>query len=269
MVSVAVSPSLDGQTATNTALVYTTLDPTTILSSSTAVIAVQPAPISPPSCTSNCGGGGGGGGGAIGGGGGSAYEIAIDHGASTTTTTDSTLSLYGTGAYTMENSNSSNFSSSTWQPYATTLPWILTSGSGEKTVYAKYRNIQGNVLATVNASIDLVQGQVLGASTTCGLYLTSYIKLGKNNDSLEVKKLQAFLDENLGINIPITGYYGPLTYKAVEEFQVKYNGTVLAPWVPYGLQSETTPTGYVYKTTQRWINLLMCSALNIPMPSLP
>jgi len=39
--------------------------------------------------------------------------------------------------------------------------------------------------------------------------------------------------------------------------------------VPYGLTSDTTPTGYVYKTTRRWINLLMCSQLSIPMPVLP
>jgi uncharacterized repeat protein (TIGR01451 family) len=275
-VSVVVNSSLDGQTGiANTALAFTTLDPTTILSSSTATIAVQAAPVNPPVnpvCTgSNCGGGGGGGGGGTvtGGGGGSAYEVAIDGGAPTTATTSATLSLYGTGAYSMEISNGNNFSSSTWQPYATTLPWTLTSGGGEKTVYVKYRDIQGNILATVNASIDLVQGRVLGAATSCGIYLNSYIKLGANNDKFEVEKLQAFLDGNLGIDLPVTGVYDATTYKAVEAFQLKYNSNVLSPWVPYGLTSDSTPTGYVYKTTQRWINLLMCNTLNLPMPVLP
>jgi uncharacterized repeat protein (TIGR01451 family) len=268
MVSVTVGSQLDGQTATNTASVYTTLDPATTLSSSSVAIAVQPAvvpPINPP-CTSNCGGGGGGGG--------QAYEIAIDGGVPTTATTSATLSLYGTGAYTMEISNSSNFSSSTWQSYATSLPWVLTSGGGEKTVYAKYRDVQGNILATVHASIDLIQGQVLGASTSsvstsCGIYLNDYIKLGKSNDSFEVRKLQVFLNYNLGTNLPITGVYDLATYHAVERFQMKYNSSVLSPWVPYGLTSNSTPTGYVYKTTRRWINVLMCSTLNIPMPQLP
>ncbi|MGB7957436.1 MAG: DUF11 domain-containing protein, partial [Minisyncoccia bacterium] len=265
VISVTVGSQLDGQSSVaNTATVFTSLDPTTILSSSTVSIAVQPATPVNPVCTSNCGGGGGGGGG-----GGQSYVIAIDGGAPTTQTTSSTLSLYGTGAYTMEISNGSNFSSSTWQPYATTLPWTLTSGNGEKTVYAKYRDVNGNILATVNASIDLVQGQVLGASTTCGIYLNDYIKLGANNNPLEVKKLQAFLDENLGTQLPLTGVYDLATYHAVEQFQVKYNGSVLSPWVPYGLTSDTTPTGYVYKTTRRWINLLMCSQLSIPMPVLP
>jgi hypothetical protein len=176
----------------------------------------------------------------------------------------------------MELSNSSNFASSTWQPYATTLPWTLTSGAGSKTVYVKYRGISGSEIGAANDSIDLTVptvakpiGQVLGASTSCGIYLNDYIKLGKQNDVTEVKKLQVFLNSNLGINLPVTGYYGPLTYKAVEDFQVKYNNSVLSPWVPYGLTSDTTPTGYVYKTTQRWINILMCSTLNLPVPALP
>ena len=204
VISVTVGSQLDGQSSVaNTATVFTSLDPTTILSSSTVPIAVQPATPVNPVCTSNCGGGGGGGGG-----GGQSYVIAID-GRSDDQTTSSTLSLYGTGAYTMEISNGSNFSSSTWQPYATTLPWTLTSGNGEKTVYAKYRDVNGNILATVNASIDLVQGQVLGASTTCGIYLNDYIKLGANNNPLEVKKLQAFLDENLGTQLSAHGRLRP------------------------------------------------------------
>ncbi len=112
-------------------------------------------------------------------------------------------------------------------------------------------------------------GQVLGASTSCGIYLYSYIKLGANNDPNEVKKLQTFLNNHMGANLPVTGFYGPLTYRAVEQFQVKYHSDVLAPWVPHGLQSDTTPTGYVYKTTQRWINHIVCSELNLPLPQLP
>ncbi len=259
---------MDGQqNVVNTATAYTTLDPSVTLATGSATIAVQANTPVTPVCTT-CGGGGGGGGTSTGGGG-AGYDVAIDDGAPTTATTSATLSLYGTGAYQMEISNSTDFSSSTWQAYATVLPWTLTSGGGEKTVYVKYRDIQKNVLATVNDSIDLVQGQVLGASTSCGIYLNDYIKLGANNNKLEVEKLQAFLNQNLGASLPITGYYGPLTYKAVEAFQLKYNGSVLDPWVPYGLTSDSTPTGYVFKTTQRWINLLMCNTLNLPMPMLP
>ena len=114
-------------------------------------------------------------------------------------------------------------------------------------------------------------GQVLGASASCGIYLTQYIHpIRKDlNDPVQVKKLQTFLNLNLGTNLPVTGYYGPETISAVDQFQVKYHGEVLQPWLSYGLPTEYTPTEYVYKTTQRWINLIMCSSLNLPIPQLP
>lgn len=117
------------------------------------------------------------------------------------------------------------------------------------------------------------QGQVLGASTTCGFYLTSYIKpmsyKNVNNSTAQVKLLQEFLNANLGTDLPVTGYYGPLSEAAVRQFQLKYSTEVLAPWVPYGLPSSKTSTGYVYKTTQRWINMIECPELALPMPQLP
>lgn len=261
------SPSYDGATAGTYAfagvltLPVNVSNPNNLKASVNVVVA---AALVPAIVVNN-----GGGGGSVSGGGGSAYELAINGGAAQTATTSVMLSLYGTGAYMMEISNTSDFASSTWIPYATVLPWILTSDSGQKTVYAQYRSIDGDIIGAANASINLVQGQVLGASTSCGIYLRSYVKRGTSNDPQEVKKLQIFLNENLGINLPVTGYYGPLTYSAVEQFQVKYGHDVLSPWVSYGLQSDTTPTGYVYKTTQRWINELMCSQLNLPVPQLP
>ena len=111
-------------------------------------------------------------------------------------------------------------------------------------------------------------GQVLGAS--CGLYLTDYIHpIRKSlNNPVQVKKLQVFLNLNLGLHLPVDGYYSDADINAVNQFQVKYHGEVLAPWVPLGLPTEFTPTSYVYQTTQRWINLIMCPPLNIPMPVL-
>jgi peptidoglycan hydrolase-like protein with peptidoglycan-binding domain len=196
----------------------------------------------------------------------------IDDGASTTATTSAVLSLYGTGAYTMQLSNSSDFSSSTWIPYSTVLPWTLTSGDGIKTVTVNYRNVQGTAIGSASDTIDLVTGQVLGASTgsgaSCGLYLYKYIKLGSANDPVEVKKLQTFLNQELGTHLTVTGYYGLLSYAAVQQFQLKYNQSVLAPWVPYGLPSATDPTGYVFKTTRRMINNIVCPPLNLPLPNL-
>ncbi len=121
-------------------------------------------------------------------------------------------------------------------------------------------------------------GQVLGASTStgevlgasCGLYLTSYIHPVRKdlNDPAQVKKLQVFLNQNLGLDLPVSGDYDASTIAAVNRFQVKYHTEVLSPWVPLGLPTQYTPTGYVYQSTQRWINLIMCPALNLPMPHL-
>lgn len=112
-------------------------------------------------------------------------------------------------------------------------------------------------------------GAVLGAETAetnasaaCSVYLTTFMRIGPNNNAEEVKKLQTFLNENLGKTIPLTGYFGPLTEAAVKEFQTKYKDEVLTPW------NLTTPTGYVFKLTQRKINLLKCPTLTIPMPVL-
>ncbi len=90
-----------------------------------------------------------------GGGGGSAYDLSINNGMATTISPNVTLSLYGTGAYTMELSNNSNFTSSTWIPYATSIPWPLASSTGEKTVYVKFRNVSGSIVGNAEKSITV------------------------------------------------------------------------------------------------------------------
>ena len=94
------------------------------------------------------------------GGGGSAYDIYIDNGVATATSSNVTLSLYGTGAYTMELSNSSSFSSSTWIPYVTTLPWTLASSTGAQTVYVQFRAVSGSIVGSAQASIDLTTASI-------------------------------------------------------------------------------------------------------------
>jgi len=99
--------------------------------------------------------------------------------------------------------------------------------------------------------------------------MSAYIKYGRKNNADEVKKLQIFLNSNLGLNLAVNGTFGLETYKAVHAFQVKYWDQVLKPWVPHGLKTEKTSTGYVYKTTKRMINILNCPELNLPIPQLP
>jgi hypothetical protein len=112
-------------------------------------------------------------------------------------------------------------------------------------------------------------GQVLGEAVEleCGMYLFEHIKFGGNNNPEEVKKLQTFLNEHMGMNLAVDGFYGESTRQAVNAFQLMYKEEILGPWVNAGIHCDINdPTGYVYKTTKRWINLIKCPTLNIPMP---
>jgi len=89
-------------------------------------------------------------------------------------------------------------------------------------------------------------------ATSCN-YLNSYMKMGFNNDSSEVLKLQTFLRDFEGFtNIELTGIFDQATFDAVSAFQAKYADDVLAPW------GITSPTGFVYLTTQKKINEIHC-----------
>lgn len=128
---------------------------------------------------------------------------------------------------------------------------------------------QGGQVLGVSTSTEAAgqDGQVLGES--CGVYLDDYIKFGAHNNPDQVKKLQVFLNKHMNTTLPISGFYGTLTRDAVNAFQLKYASEVLEPWVTHGLPNTQTPTGYVYKTTKRWINMIECPALNLEVPPLP
>lgn len=112
-------------------------------------------------------------------------------------------------------------------------------------------------------------GKVLGESIACGAYLDDYLWYGKKNDSEQVKKLQQFLNSELGATLPITGFFGLLTHASVTAFQEKYASEILQPWLDKGLMVEKKGTGNVYKTTKWKINMMMCSDLNLDPPELP
>ncbi len=119
-------------------------------------------------------------------------------------------------------------------------------------------------------------GVVLGASTTasttlpelpanCTPMLSGFMrkaKMGMDNNVDDVMKLQQFLNDKVQANLPVTGEFGPLTDAAVKKFQESYLEHILSPW---GIDKGT---GFVYLTTQRWINLMSCPKLDLPMPML-
>ncbi len=103
-------------------------------------------------------------------------------------------------------------------------------------------------------------GEVLGAAT-CAPLLTQYLHINWNNDPAEVTKLQEFLNSHMLSGLPVTGFFGPMTFAAVEAFQTKYGNDILSPWVGIpasGITSVSTPTGFVYQTTRWQINNIWC-----------
>lgn len=110
------------------------------------------------------------------------------------------------------------------------------------------------------------QGAVQGASTTAysctdGAYITAFMRMGQANDVEEVKKLQTFLNNQVQAGLTVSGIFDLDTENAVKAFQASNPIQILEPW------GITDPTGYVYKTTLRWINSTACG-VTLPMPAL-
>ncbi len=100
--------------------------------------------------------------------------------------------------------------------------------------------------------IELTRGGVLGDSDAC-YYLREHLRLGYNNNPIEVAKLQSFLRNYEGFTtLPVTGFFDIVTDKAVRAFQDKYASDVLTPWNLPG------NTGYVYYTTKKKVNEIYC-----------
>lgn len=130
-------------------------------------------------------------------------------------------------------------------------------------------DLGGEILGTSTVAEVVEEEESAPPEPACGPYLNTYLRMGRQNDPAEVEKLQTFLNDHMGEELPVTGYFGVLTDQAVRAFQLHYAEEILTPWVPHGLQSEHAATGYVYKTTKRKIDNLMCDSLNLPIPSLP
>ena len=111
--------------------------------------------------------------------------------------------------------------------------------------------------------IPLVLSSTNGTTTpnfTCPL-ISSYMKLGENNNSADVAKLKAFLNNSLGTNLTVNGIFDQQTENAVEAFQSKYFSQVMGPW------GAKITSGQVYITTQKMINELACKQAFTLSPS--
>ncbi|MCA9363049.1 peptidoglycan-binding protein [Candidatus Kaiserbacteria bacterium] len=113
-------------------------------------------------------------------------------------------------------------------------------------------------IATHELQIGAPDGRVLGISDSfCDPYLTEYLRYGRYNNPNEVTRLQIFLNNHLDLNISTAGYFDLATEQAVRDFQQMYRDEVLIPW---GLERDS---GYVYYTTQKKINEIMCEGTKL------
>lgn len=142
-------------------------------------------------------------------------------------------------------------------PTVTQTPIGPTGGSGGGSGF-----FGGSITSGTPISSTATSTNVDGINMTCGNLFKTFMKKGNVNDKVEVIRLQAFLNKHLGTKLMVDGIFGSKTEAAVKQFQLKYKDSTLTPW---GL---TLPTGYVFKTTQRQLNLLVCPANDIPMPVL-
>lgn len=125
-------------------------------------------------------------------------------------------------------------------------------GSGGPTITSTYGGGGGSA----------PKGKVLGAETSCGIYIDKFLRRGYKNDEEAVKKLQKFLNDYMKAGIKEDGKFGLTTEIALKKFQKKQFGNVLNPWGFNG------PTGIFYLTTQTEVNNIMCPDLKLPIPKL-
>lgn len=88
----------------------------------------------------------------------------------------------------------------------------------------------------------------------CSPYLRDFIRVGENNNSGEVLKLEEFLNTYQDEDLDINGVYEEEDIMAVMDFQEKYRAQILTPW------RLTEPTGNVLTTTRDQINRIHCAA---------
>jgi hypothetical protein len=105
-------------------------------------------------------------------------------------------------------------------------------------------------------------GQVLGAETSCGIYVDKFARKGyKTNDLDAVKKVQQFLNDYMQAGLTVDGVFGSKTETFIKKFQLAHADKILTPW------KITKPTGIFYITTQAELNNTMCPTLALPIPS--
>jgi len=181
------------------------------------------------------------------------FTIKINKGAKETNLRDVSLALYGGfDAKTMMISEKSDFSDVIQTAYSTSTAFALSQPDGEKIIYARFYNQEGKMSPIISSRIDLKTYLAVINGISSDKKINKFTKsmfIGlKNRD---VKNLQEFLKNQEADIYPeglVTGYFGQLTKKAVQRFQLKENIVK---------NSKDPGYGYVGPKTRAKINLIL------------
>ncbi len=129
------------------------------------------------------------------------------------------------------------------------LEWDLCKGSmgcvaGAKRIYVRFYNERGGMFEDY-LSIEY-------KNDSCP-YFKTYLRMKSNkNNPEEVMKMQEFLNNEIGSNLTVDGFFGEDTDRAVRRFQEKYSSQIIRPW-----PTLDHSTGWWYITTSAYANILV------------
>lgn len=130
---------------------------------------------------------------------------------------------------------------------------------GDEKQEQKYQGISADIferdtvqVTTTKASRKQTRTSEEKITITCPSILNTPLRYGYSNSSYQMKQLEQFLNEELDLDLPVDGYFSRQDERAVEDFQEKYREEILEPW------GRTSPTGFVYTTTLKQINVINC-----------
>lgn len=139
-------------------------------------------------------------------------SISVNSGASTTNTSSVTLTLSATddidtsGSLQMQVSNDSGFAGASWEAYAISKAWTLTSGTGSRTAYVRFKDSVGNTSSGYSDSITVADntsptGSIsinAGAASTTSRSVT--LNLSANDDFDSAGSLQMMVSNDSGFS---------------------------------------------------------------------
>ena len=88
-------------------------------------------------------------------------SLTINQDATSTNLNVVNLTASASNAYQMAISNTADFLNVSWESYATSKTWTLTTGSGTRTVYIKFRSSDGGVSQVISKNITLTTTNLL------------------------------------------------------------------------------------------------------------